>query len=211
MGPLPPPATTTTTDRTGLLLVAARVAWTATLHYVQKTLHHGAMLLATQDGMYEYARDTRPRSQVPHLAGCHVTPQRSRPKPQQPDFFSPRYASILQICQPRAPHLPAQLCEQPAQASVPLLSLFLWFRPVELSSEATNSRIKATPSPETNILDKTGEIDTSCEGHYYSRTALLLLNPQTLCKMSPTAARNLSAAGLRSCGIYWLKISSTGW
>ena len=58
-----------------------------------ETLHLGAMLLATQDGRYEYARDKRPGLMVLHSASCHATLQRSRPKPQQPDVFGPRYAS----------------------------------------------------------------------------------------------------------------------
>ena len=38
-------------------------------------------------------------------ASCSATPQRSRPKPQQPDMFAPSHASLLSICQPRALHL----------------------------------------------------------------------------------------------------------
>ena len=55
----------------------------------------------------EYARDKRPDLFVPYSASCHATPRRSRPMPQQPCLFAPRYASLLQIFQPRAPHLPA--------------------------------------------------------------------------------------------------------
>ena len=45
-------------------------------------------------------------------------------------LFAPLSASMLQFCQPRAPHLTASLREQPAQASVPPLHL-VWggFRP----------------------------------------------------------------------------------
>ena len=94
------------------------------LRLVQKTLHLGAMLLVTQDGKNEYARDKRPGLLIPHFAGCCAAPQRSRPKPHQPDLFGPRYGSMLQFCQPRAPHLTASLREQPAQASVPPQPLF---------------------------------------------------------------------------------------
>ena len=85
VGPLPPPAATTTTVRRQGPLVgrSARGTWTKTLDYVQKTLHIGAMLLATQDGRYKYVRDKRPGSRVPQSAGCHATPQRSRPTPHQ--------------------------------------------------------------------------------------------------------------------------------
>ena len=62
------------------------------------------MLLATQDGQNEYARDKKPGLLVPHFAGCYATPRRSRPKPHQPDLFAPRSASMLQFCQPRALH-----------------------------------------------------------------------------------------------------------
>ena len=61
VGPLPPPAATTTTARRQGPPVGrrARGTRTATLDYVQKTLHLGALLLATQDGRSEYARDER--------------------------------------------------------------------------------------------------------------------------------------------------------
>ena len=92
---------------------------TATLDYVQKTLNLGALLLATQDGQNENARDKRPGLMVPHFAGCYTTPRRNPPKPHRPDLFAPRYASMLCFCQPRTPHLTASLRAQPAQASVP--------------------------------------------------------------------------------------------
>ena len=53
--------------------------WTATLDYVQKTLHFGALLLATQDGRSEYARDERSGLLVLPSARCAATPQRSDP------------------------------------------------------------------------------------------------------------------------------------
>ena len=61
VGPLPPPAATTTTARRQGPPVGrrARGTRTATLDYVQKTLHLGALLLATQDDRSEYARDER--------------------------------------------------------------------------------------------------------------------------------------------------------
>ena len=93
------------------------------MDYVQKTLHVGALLLATQDGQNEYARDKRSGLLVPLFAGCYTTPRRSRPKHHRPDLFAPRYASMLNFCQPRAPHLTALLREQPAQASIPPLHL----------------------------------------------------------------------------------------
>ena len=132
VGPLPPPAATTATVRRQGPRVGrrARGTWTTTLDFVQKTLHLGATLLATQDCLNEYARDKRPSLLVPHSACCHPTPQRSRPKPQRPDLFAPGYASMLQSCQPRAPHLQAQLREQPAQDAVLPLPLFWCFRPV---------------------------------------------------------------------------------
>ena len=124
MGLLPPPAATTTTARRQEPPVGrrARGTWTATLEYVQ-TLHLGALLLATQDGQNEYARDEGSGLLVPHFDGCYTTPRRSRPKQHRPDLFDPPYASMLYFCQPRAPHLTASLREQPAQASVPPLHL----------------------------------------------------------------------------------------
>ena len=60
-GPLPPPAATLTTARRQGPPVGRRARGTRTtiLAYVQKTLHLGAWLLATQDGESEYARDER--------------------------------------------------------------------------------------------------------------------------------------------------------
>ena len=60
-GPLPPPAATLTTARRQGPPVGRRARGTRTtiLAYVQKTLHLGALLLATQDGESEYARDER--------------------------------------------------------------------------------------------------------------------------------------------------------
>ena len=61
VGPLLHPAATTTTVRRQGPPVGrrARGTWTAILDYMQKTLHLGALLLATQDGESEYARDER--------------------------------------------------------------------------------------------------------------------------------------------------------
>ena len=71
VGPLPPPAATTTTARRQGYPVGrrARDTWTATLDCVQKTLHLGALLLATEDGQTEYARDERSGLLVLHFAG----------------------------------------------------------------------------------------------------------------------------------------------
>ena len=131
VGPLPPPTATITTVRRQGAPVGRRVrgTWTTTLEFVQKTLHLGAMLLATQDGQNEYARDKRPGLLVPHFAGCYATPRRSRPRPQQPDLFAPRYASMLKICQPRAPHLKTRSASSQRKPRY-CLCLFFWcFRP----------------------------------------------------------------------------------
>ena len=101
MGPLPPPAATRQGAPVGR---RARDTWTATLEYVQKTLHLGAMLLATQDSQNEYARDKRPGLLILHSNSFSATLQRSRPKPQQPNLLAPRYASMLYFCRPRAVH-----------------------------------------------------------------------------------------------------------
>ena len=71
VGPLPPPAATTTTARRQGPPVGrrARGKWTVTLDYVQKTLYLGALLLATQDGRSEYARDERSGLLALHFAG----------------------------------------------------------------------------------------------------------------------------------------------
>ena len=78
MGPLPPPAATTITARRQGPPVdrRARGTWTATLDYV-KTLHLGALLLATQDGRSEHARDARSGLLVLLSARCAATQQRS--------------------------------------------------------------------------------------------------------------------------------------
>ena len=82
----------------------ARGTWTATLDFVQKTLHLGATFLGTLDGLDEYTRDKRSGLLALHSASCSATLQRSRPKSQQPDLFAPRYTSMLYVCQPRALH-----------------------------------------------------------------------------------------------------------
>ena len=111
VGPLPPLAATTTTVRQQGPPVGrrARGTWTATLDLVQKTMHLGATLLATQAGLNEYARDKRLGLLVLHSASCQATLQRGLLKPQQSDLFALPYASMLQFRQPRALHLLAQL------------------------------------------------------------------------------------------------------
>ena len=132
MGPLPPPAATTTTARRQGPPVGrrARGTWTTTLDFVQKTLHLGATRLGTLDGLDEYTRDKRPGLLALHSASCSATLQRSRPKPQQPDLLAPRYASMLYICQPRAPHFTSN-APRAASASQGTVSapLFWCFRP----------------------------------------------------------------------------------
>ena len=55
-----------------------------------------------------------------------ATPQRNRPKPQQPDLFGPRYASMLYtFAGPVLRILLASLREQPAHVSAPSQHLFL--------------------------------------------------------------------------------------
>ena len=78
VGPLPPPAATTITARRQGPPVdrRARGTWTATLDYVQKTLHLGALLLASQDDQSEYARDERSGLLVLLSARCAATPRR---------------------------------------------------------------------------------------------------------------------------------------
>ena len=75
-------ATTTAVRRQGPPVGRrARGTWTATLDYAQKTLHLGAVLLATQDGQNGYARDKRPGLLVLHSVSCSATLKMSRPKP----------------------------------------------------------------------------------------------------------------------------------
>ena len=78
VGPLPPPAATTITARRQGPPVdrRARGTRTPTLDDVQKTLHLGALLLATQDGRSEYARDERSGLLVLLSARCAATPRR---------------------------------------------------------------------------------------------------------------------------------------
>ena len=137
----------------------ARSTWTATLDYMQKTRHLGAMLLATQDGRNEYARDMRPRLLVPHFADCYASPRRSRPKLHHLDCFAPRDASMLQCFQPRPPHLTTQLAisqRKPRYCLCPFLvpptsldlglpsSLELCIRPFILESSCL---LYTSPSP----------------------------------------------------------------
>ena len=81
VGPLLPPAATTMRERRQGPPVdrRARATWTATLDYVQMTLHLGALLLATQDGRSLYARDERSGLLVLPPARCAATPQKSDP------------------------------------------------------------------------------------------------------------------------------------
>ena len=77
VGPVPPLAATTTTARRQGPPVGrrARGTWTTNLDFVQKTLHLGATLLATEDGLNEYPRHRMPGLLVPHSASCHATPK----------------------------------------------------------------------------------------------------------------------------------------
>ena len=100
--PIPPPVPTTTTVRRPAPPVGrrARGTWTTTLGFVQKTLHVGATLLATQDGLNEYARDKKPGLLVPHSAGCNATLQRSRSRSLNSQTCSLRATpACCKICQ----------------------------------------------------------------------------------------------------------------
>ena len=79
VGLLPPPAATLITVRRQGPPVGrrARGTWTALLAYVQKTLHLGSLLVATQDGRSEYARDERSGLLILPSARCAATSQRS--------------------------------------------------------------------------------------------------------------------------------------
>ena len=84
---------------------------------------------------------------VPHFAGGHAAPGRSRPKPHQHDLFATRAASMSKLCQPRAPHLTASFREQPVQASVPPRHLCLrCFRPARSYAQGHTywNRVTAT-------------------------------------------------------------------
>ena len=137
MGPLLPPAVTTTTARRQGSPVGrrARGTWTATVGYVQKTLHLGTLLLATQDDRSLYARDERSGMLVLPSASCSATPQRRQPKPQQPDMSAPGDASLLSICQPRALHL-TSIVSLAARACLGTVSapFFRCFRPARNSA-----------------------------------------------------------------------------
>ena len=125
VGPLPPSAATTTTARRQGPPVGrhARGTWTATLDYVQKTLHLGALLLATQDGRSEYARDERSGLLVLLSARCAATQQRSDP------------SLINQICSLRA---------KPACCDFATLALRI--------SQHRSARSKRTPVPPLHHL-----------------------------------------------------------
>ena len=82
-----------------------------------------------------YVRESNPRDKRRGLlvlpsASCSATPQRSRPKPQQPHPFAPRYASTLYICRPRTPHF-TSIAPRAASACLGTVSapLFWCFRP----------------------------------------------------------------------------------
>ena len=144
-------AVTTTTARRQGPPGSHRVCdtWATSLVMAQKVFRFKALVFAVQEGVV--ARHTSSRrygtqdksssgagfpelGRQTHLlvvspsASCHVNPQGSRPKPQSPDLFVPRPTSTLQIYQPLAQRLPAQLREQPAQATAtPSDSSFLFF------------------------------------------------------------------------------------
>ena len=89
---LPPPAATLTTARRQGPPVGrrARGTRTATLDYVQKTLHLGALLLATQDGQSEYARDERFGLLVLALCLLRCNPAEELIQASKPDLLAPR-------------------------------------------------------------------------------------------------------------------------
>ena len=92
VGPLPPPAATLTTARRQGPPVGrrARGTRTATLAYVQKTLHFGALLLATQDDRSEYARDERFGLLVLALCLLRCNPAEELNQASTPDLLAPR-------------------------------------------------------------------------------------------------------------------------
>ena len=92
VGPLPPPAATTITARRQGPPVGrrARATWTTTLDYVQKTLHLGALLLATYDGRSEYARDERSGLLVLALCLVRCNPAEELIQASTPDLLAPR-------------------------------------------------------------------------------------------------------------------------
>ena len=75
VGPLPPAAATTTTARRQGPPVGHRAhgTWTTTLDFVRKTLHLGAALLGTLDGLDEYTRDKSPGLLILHSASLPNT------------------------------------------------------------------------------------------------------------------------------------------
>ena len=59
-------------------------------------------------------------------ASCSATPQRSRPKRQQPDVLAAGHVSLLSFCQPRALHM-TSIASCAARACLGTVSaLFLW-------------------------------------------------------------------------------------
>ena len=97
VGPLPPPAATTITVRRQGPPAGRRAhgTWTATLDYVQKTLHLGALLL--RDSGRPVRVHTRREVRLAGLALCPLrcNPAEERSEPQQPDLLAPRKASML--------------------------------------------------------------------------------------------------------------------
>ena len=92
VGPLPPPATTTMTARRQgpPFDRRARGTSTATLDYVRKTLHRGALLLS--DSGRPIRVHTRREVRLAGLALCPLrcNPAEERSEPQQPDLLAPR-------------------------------------------------------------------------------------------------------------------------
>ena len=97
VGPLPPPSATTITVRRQGPPVGRRARGTRTANfiYVQKTLHLGALLLATQDGRSEYARDERSGLLVLALCLWRCNPEEELIQVSTPVLLAPREASML--------------------------------------------------------------------------------------------------------------------
>ena len=125
VGPLPPPAATLTTARRQGPPVGrrARGTRTAILAYVQKTLHLGALLHATQDGQSEYARDERSGLLV--LALCLLRCNLAEELPQHQTCSLCAKPACCDFCPPRASHLTASLCKQ--RACPGTFQHFFWY------------------------------------------------------------------------------------
>ena len=132
VGRLSPPAATLITVRRQGPPVGrrARCTWTATLDYVQKTLHLGALLLATQDGRSEYARDERSGLLVLPSARCAATPQGSDPSLNNQTCSlraKPACCDFARLAIRISQHRSASSKRKPRS---PLQHLFFWyFRP----------------------------------------------------------------------------------